>query len=151
MSHTEILETIDDFLNLLQSPSKDEAKNLSSLEFILDRLAYVRHFAGDEFAEGYPDPPTQDYARFRRLAATQFPQLGFYNLPVPVTEEVKPTISDVSDVLDDLADIACDLAKVRWCWDHTCIEDALWHFRFGYEAHWGRHLRNLQWYLEAVK
>ena len=151
MSQTEIREAIDYFFDLLQTPSKDEAENLSSLEFALDWLAYARHFAGDEFVTGYLDPPTQDYARFRQLAATKFLQLGFYNFPNQVVEEVQPTTNSIGDALDDFADIACELAEVRWCWDHTCTEDALWHFRFGYEAHWGEHLRNLQWYLEALK
>ena len=151
MGQAEIREAIDHFFALLQSQNKDVAKNLSSLQFVLDHLAYIHHFAGDEFVEGYPDPPRQDYAYFRQLAAKQFPQLGFYTLPGKITEKTYSPANYTGDALDDLADIACDLAKVRWCWDHTCIEDALWHFRFGYEAHWGEHLRNLQWYLETVK
>ena len=66
MIQAEIRETIDCFFDLLQSPSKDVAKNLFLLEFALDRLAYARHFAGDEFVEGYPDPPRHDYAYFRQ-------------------------------------------------------------------------------------
>lgn len=151
MSRAEIREVIDHFLRLIKTPSQDEAKSLSFLEFALDYLAYARHCAVDDFVDGYPDPPTQDYAHFRQLAAAQFPRLGFYDLPQPGGGRNSTTTSYTGDALDDLADIACDLAKVQWCWDHTCTEDALWHFCFSYETHWGKHLRNLQWYLEAIK
>lgn len=151
MGQAEIREAIDHFLNLIKIPNPNTTEGLSFLEFSLDYLAYVRHFVVDNFVDGYPAPPTQDYAHFRQLAAAQFPQLGFYTLPQPSDDRSPTTTSYIGDALDDLADIACDLAKVQWCWEHTCAEDALWYFLFSYEVHWGQHLRNLQWYLEAIK
>lgn len=151
MSEDDIREAIQTFLQLLEKPNVDNAKGISTLEFALDRLGLAYHFAGDEFRDGYPEPPTQDYARFRQLAMIQFPNLGFYNIPSRMTEEIQTAPMSVGDALDDVADIACDLAKVVWCWEHNDAQDALWHFRFLYDTHWGDHLRHLQCYLHALK
>jgi len=51
------------------------------------------------------------------------------------------------DAIDDLADIYGDLIGVSWLWENSGEADAVWHFRFGYQTHWGRHLLDLRSYL----
>ena len=53
---------------------------------------------------------------------------------------------------DDLADIHHDLRKGLAAWDPTDAErlaDVVWHWRFGFQTHWGQHLadglRALHW------
>jgi hypothetical protein len=48
-------------------------------------------------------------------------------------EPVKPALSD------DLADIYHDLKQGLDRWNSGKKEDAIWHWRFLFESHWGRH------------
>jgi hypothetical protein len=151
MKPQDIRVSINDFLDLLENSKGDAQANMHALELALDRLALAYHFAGNVFVEYQPDPPKQDYERFRKLASVRFPRFGLYNVPSRITDQIMETELQVGDALDDLADIARDLSAVVWCWEHTSEMNALWHFRFGYEQHWGEHLRHLQSYLSALR
>ncbi|MFO6446438.1 DUF5063 domain-containing protein [Erythrobacter sp. NE805] len=50
----------------------------------------------------------------------------------------------------ELAEIAADLAKVLWAFENCSEADAIWEFRFGYQAHWGDHLHRLRHYLHGL-
>jgi hypothetical protein len=143
----DILASIAGFLELLENGAGDQEANTRDLELALDRLALAHHFADAIFEDGHPDPPAQDNSRWRLLAEIRFPKFGFYNVPSNITQKIMQAEMQVGDALDDVTDIAHDLSEVVWCWKHASEKDALWRFRWGYENHWGRHLRNLQTYL----
>jgi hypothetical protein len=151
LNQQDIRATVHEFLDLLDNGKGDEQANIRTLELVLDRLALAYHFADDIFEDGHSDPPVQDYHQLRQLAATRFPKFGLYNVPSKITEQIMEAEMQVGDALDDVADMARDLSEVMWCWEHTSEKDALWHFRWGYENHWGKHLRNLQTYLYALR
>lgn len=149
MERHEVHQALNNFLIPLETGRRSEADNIRALELVLDHLAFAAHAIDDSFDAKAPDPPVQDYKRFRGLASQRFPSFGYYNLPVTVTENLMETDRMLGDAIDDLADIACDLASIRWCWMHASEEDALWHFHYGFEHHFGHHLRHLQWYVHA--
>jgi hypothetical protein len=150
MERKEIFETVREFFTFLQSPNVEPEPHLTlrALVGILDKLAFAYHHVSFEFDENGGDPPVHDnqmYSRFREIAGQKFPSLSSYREVDPL--ELEATEAMMGDALDDLADIACDLQDVLWCLENTTEEDALWHFQFGYESHWGRHMRYLQTYL----
>jgi hypothetical protein len=120
---------------------------------LLDRLCVLGRHPRYTFEDGHPDPPDRDwpavYRQFRELAQERFPGLQPYNLPDPISEKPGEAQIVVADPYDDIADIAGDLAHVRWSLENTSPNDALWHFHFGYQSHWGDHASNLRWYLYA--
>jgi hypothetical protein len=152
MSQVDIRTAIDEFLDFLEHSQRDEEVNINALEVVLDQLALARHFVGDiVFEDDYPDPPVQDYDRLRVLATERFPSFGYYSVPDDITKQSNETELLVGDALDDIVDIVRDLQAVKWRWEHTNEQDALWHFDFGYKTHWGKHLRCLQLYLHLVR
>jgi hypothetical protein len=54
------------------------------------------------------------------------------------------------DPIDDLADIVGDLSHVIWRYENVGPDEALWYFHFHFQAHGGRHLRELSLYLHAL-
>ncbi len=151
-SRQDIRAAVSEFLELLEHGRGEVKANVSALEIALDRLALAYHFSEDVFDDvDQPDPPDTDRDRLRRLAVERFPGFGYYNVPGEITEKIMEAEMVVGDALDDVVDIARDLSDVAWRWEHTSAKDALWHFRFGYEHHWGWHLRNLQLYLHALR
>jgi Domain of unknown function (DUF5063) len=147
MNQKEILTVINDFIGLLEKGLNDEQANLRSLELILDRLALAYHFAEVDLEDYDTDAPAREYKLLRQLASTRFPRFGYYNEPKNITEQIQETELITGDSVDDVADIASDLYKVLWYWEKKSEKAALWEFSFGYEHHWGRHLRSLQSYL----
>jgi hypothetical protein len=85
---------------------------------------------------------TVSYDELRKSISPRFPELGLYATIVPG----QPTDLQgmVGDAIDDLVDIASDLEEVLWRSEHVNLEDARWHFRFGYLSHWGQHLMGLR-------
>jgi hypothetical protein len=50
----------------------------------------------------------------------------------------------------ELAEIAADLTRVLWAFESGSEADAIWEFRFGYQAHWGDHLHRVRHYLHGL-
>lgn len=115
----------------------------------LDELAMAYHEApeGDPSDEDI-DPPDRGHEHYKKRYAelgAKFPDYGYYSVAdwtEPLSKE-----SVIGDAIDDLADIEGDLDKVIWRAENLGLDDAHWHFRFLYQIHWGRHLRELSLYL----
>jgi len=140
-----MMEAIRGFLGLLDQgePVSDEA-----LARALDDLASAYHDTPHGQPSDEPaDPPRDDYKSVRRKAESLFPGLGLYGIADPL--EVPNKKAMVGDAIDDITDIARDLGEVVWRWQVLGADDANWHFRFGYQTHWGRHLHELRFYLHA--
>jgi hypothetical protein len=78
--------------------------------------------------------------------ARRFPALGYYGSAGPKEFAGE---AFVGDAIDDIMDITNDLQEVLWRFDRFDSNDAHWHFRFLYQIHWGRHLRDLARYLHS--
>ena len=152
LGREDILKTILEYLDLIANGKGGAAENLQALDLALDKLALAYHFARYETGGVvYPDAPREEYERMRSLTVEQFPDFGYYNKPSSVIGEVAEAEVFVGDAVDDVADMAVDLLEVAWRWQNTSVDDALWHFRLGYESHWGEHLRYLQLYIRASR
>jgi hypothetical protein len=151
VSREDIHNAILEYLDLIKIGGKTAEENLQALEMVLDKLALAYHYADCEFDEtNYPN--ARRYSKkWYKLAGKRFPDFGFYNVPYSVIEQLVESELMVGDAIDDLADIATDLEAVDWCWKQTSIDNALWHFRFGFKAHWGEHLRHLQFFMHAYQ
>jgi len=146
----DVLEAARDFLSAIGAVSEPAAERLARVKLALDRLAYLQHFVADNpDPPDHPDAPAQDYFALRGTIASQFPRLGCYTVPQPVTRIGNEDL-EVADSVDDMAVIASELESLLWRSEHTTLADALWHFRNGYLRHWGEHLRGLQLYLHRA-
>jgi hypothetical protein len=124
-----------------EAPVTTDERALAS---VLDRLALTAtRVTGPLDVTTELEAPEGDYAGLRARVAARFPDYGFYRAPSLDLEEEEL----VGDAIDDLTDIALELLDVVWFWEHSGEADALWHFHFGFETHWGSHLRALQWYV----
>ena len=147
----EIHSSILHFLELLKNENIN--RSIESLELALDKLAVIYHFIGeipDDETE-YPESPNPDYSRWREIIAKHFPKFGLYNIPSTISKNIGEAKLHTGDAIDDLADIANELSDFVWRWENNSENNALWHLRYGYEIHWGSHLRSLQMYLRAIK
>ena len=150
MTRGEILEAVKQFLSLVEQGGPAE-KREKSLRLALDRLALAYHFAEAPTDDRtHPEPPRTDYQELRARIAPLFPRFGFYNALLDITVKVGTPEVGVADAIDDLTDITLDLQEVLARWETTSEEDALFHFRFLFETHWGGHLRSLQQYLHVL-
>jgi len=147
MKAEDVLNAVKEFVALLEEQNVVQDRE-EALRVALDRLALASHFAAASLdATEYPEPPGVDYEALRERIKPLFPGLGYYNEALDVSERLGESKLGTGDAIDDLTDIAKDVQEVFLRWQVTSERDALWYFRFGFESHWGRHLRSLQLYL----
>jgi len=133
----------------VQLVMEGERPSLERLARALDELALAYHGTPEgEPSEDDATPQRTDYrARYSKIA-TRIPALGLYASVSP-----KENLEEASygDAVDDLADIVGDLEEVIWRCENLGDEDANWYFRWAFETHWGRHLRDLSLYLHVQR
>lgn len=146
----EIETEINNFLNLILEPDS-KLEDLNELILALDRLAISSHEIEYKFDEAdYTDNSNFEYSVIRQKVEKRFPNLGLYNIALDVSEKTGNSEIATSDAIDDITDITLDLLRVRWRFENTSINDALWHYELSFRSHWGRHLRDLQLYLHDL-
>lgn len=147
IGRAEIRESIEFFFDVIEKEHSG-AESETRLRIALDRLAVAVNSADYTFDENdYPDAPRREYEVIRTIVSPRFPDCGYYNVVLNMSEEIGNGQAGVGDAIDDICDIAADLEEVLWRWDNNSVDDALWYFSNFYAFHWGRHLRELQLYL----
>jgi len=144
-----IRAAIDNYLDLLDGKPKTERCELKALTLALDRLVAEYQRSEDvEVVDDEADAASTDYHAIYQRAGASYPTLGYYTHIAPDEDmEARPGLADA---IDDLADIARDLSDVLWHLDQDRVTDAIWHFRFTYQNHWGVHLHSLRVYLHST-
>ena len=125
-----------------------DAPDVAALASALDLLA-VSYYAtppGAPADEKF-EPPARDYKTRRKAIEPRFPLLGFHAATDPPNGSGEKAM--IGDAVDDIVDIANDLIEIVWRWYNLGPDDAHWHFRSGYERHWGRNLHELRTCLHA--
>lgn len=106
MNPHDIHNAVLEYLDLIEKGKGDAEENLQALELSLDKLALAHNFIEYQFdATHHPKAPGQDYERLRKLAEARFPDFGYYNTPVCITEKIAESEMSVGDPIDDVADI----------------------------------------------
>jgi hypothetical protein len=147
----QIKDAIDEFIAVVEDEAISSEDRLQRLHRSLDRLACLQHDVAYTFDEReYGDAPDADHNALRQVVSAHFPELGYYNIPSSVTQEIGAAQVDVGDAIDDIVDITRELYEVRWRWEHNSVDDALWYFRDMYFHHWEAHLRGLQLCLQRL-
>lgn len=151
MNREEIRAAIDSFFAAIEGDIPTDER-VPKLSLALDQLALSVHFADYNFDErDFPDAEVREYPTVREIVSPNFPELGYYNVALDISDKITETSLAIGDAIDDICDIAGDLEAVLWCWENTSVDDALWHFKEGFGFHWGKHLRDLQLYLHDLQ
>ena len=91
----------------------------------------------------YEEEPNFNYEEILKNVKSNFPDFGWYSSVID-SNKMEPNIEiGIEDELDDLTDIIKDLMLVKWCFENTSENNALWHFEFSMRTHSEQHLVNL--------
>jgi hypothetical protein len=149
MGQREKIETaIHRYLSLFEPGST--AFSLRDIAMALDDLVGVYFDTPDvepETIDG-PEAPRIDEATFAQNAARFFEKDDVIWLIDPEGGPHQEAMCTFAT--SELAEIACDLSRVLWEFENGSDADAIWEFRFGYQAHWGDHLHRVRHYLHLL-
>lgn len=143
MKKSLVIDAANNFIDVVWSgkPPTDAA-----LLAALDRLLFAYHETPQTNIEVNDKlPPRQEWQDAWNDAAKRFPDYGFYALADPLDISESPNGS-MGDAIDDIADISKELRCVLWYADNVSNAAAHWHLRALY-FEWGRHARELSYYL----
>lgn len=120
------------------------------LRMLLDRIALAVSEKPVPFEYlDYEGRDGVDQTERRMRVAARFPDLGFYNIPASISQDIAATSITVGDAIDDIVDITSELAAVLKVWDVEGEDQAFRALAGAYQFHVGDHLRELQLYLHA--
>lgn len=149
MTRNDIKALIEAFVDYV---TNENPKSDQELLDMIDRIMVAQQHAQYDF-DGHEDldKPVQvpTYEVLRQRVSIRFPDYGLYNIPYHVTTEIMESQLTVGDAIDDIADACRDFMEILDQWDRNSADVALWLFVRGYRVHWGPHLRELQFYLNA--
>ena len=142
-----IEKEIETLISLVETPDKNDHV-IETLIHSLDKLTCQVHEAEFEFDENeYDDAPEINYGELRTVVEKKFPKLGYYHTSDFEEPTEKSGEVSLGDAIDDIVDIVADLKDVKWYFENTSRNNAIWHFVIGFRSHWGGHVRELQTYL----
>lgn len=150
MNIEDIRTAVAEFLDLIEHGTESLAESEAGLDLLLDHLALARHYCEGDADGDARDAPTADQTALRDRVCAQFPRFGFYNIPDDVTDQIAEASCIVGDAIEDIVEIAADVQGVAWHLDNDQAEHGQWLFRWGFDAHWGLHLRQLQVYMQEL-
>lgn len=147
MNIEDIRTAIAEFLDLIEHGTESLPESEAGLDLLLDHLALARHYCEGDADDDAKDAPTADQDALRDKISGQFPRFGLYNTPDVVTDDIAEASCIVGDAIEDIVEITADLHEVAWHLDNGQEAHGLWLYAWGFDAHWGSHLRQLQVYL----
>ncbi len=145
-----IWKAIEELINIVEVGTGSSDKDESRLIFLLDYLALEMHGINPNGGYDGAEIPENDYPAIRKASEERFPNWGYYNTPIDVTEKVAESELVAGDAIDDITDIVNDLKMVMWSYRNENETNALWHLQDSYLGHWRWHMRNLQIYLHCL-
>lgn len=133
-----------DFVSFVRTAKPEDARLLERLAQHLDRLALVYSETEDCEPTSQDMAPTKRDDKLGSDVADAFGHIGPYLDVYPAdAAEIGDHKVVVCDGVDDILDILADLEASIWLYENSSERDARWQFRFGFQFHWGRHLRDL--------
>jgi hypothetical protein len=145
-----ILDAITRYHMTLERDPANGIIGLRELALALDHLVAVYLEAEETNREGGFEAPAKAiaYPGLAQRASNAFPELGYCPHPHPRDDpdEQEPA---VANAMDDLVYIAGELIEVVWHFEELTPEEAIWHYRFGYQHRWGGRLLRLRYYLHS--
>lgn len=127
----------------LTNKEQDLEKNLVGL--------YLKYFEINDESDSkdYPAYQKPKSVLLRKNISSNFPTFSWYHHVVEADQIDKEAHLVMGDAVDDLADIILDLLEVKWRREHNSLEDAIWFFKFIFQAHTQQHLIDLLSFLKT--
>lgn len=150
MTSDELRKAMRDFVQMVDVDNGASLASEDRLRVLLDRIALAVSENPVPFEQlDYEGGDGVDKTERRARVAARFPDLGFYNTPASVSQDIAATSITVGDAIDDIVDITSELAAVLKVWDEKGERYAIQALVGAYQFHVGDHLRELQLYLHA--
>ena len=151
MNYQKLSDASQFFLSLCDS-SQDFEK--SKLEVLLQNLSTLQsHVLQIDLGtlQGTRDSVESEAgdSQLQEKISASFPELGLYQV-LSSTNLNNDADVFTGDAIDDLLDIYGDISTGLVYWKSGNIDEALWHWRFSYDTHWGKHLVQLQVVLKEL-
>lgn len=117
---------------LRNGPKKSIPDIVAMFPAIKAEIDNNRHQA-DVIEENDPEGLRLEYREARNVVTETVDHQGFIEID-----------GVMHDSIDDCADILMDLDEIRKLEDIQGEEDVWWHYVFGYDSHYGEHMKNLE-------
>ena len=141
--------------NIIEWGKEQKNSNYDHIELLIKQLSEVNILIieledmSDDLE--YPEPPKIEIKTISINVEKNFPKFSLYNISSDVSINICEAGVIIGDAIDDLTDIIIDFMDIIWYYKNTTVENAVWYMKFGYTAHWGKHLNDLLYYLYHLR
>jgi hypothetical protein len=145
-------QTCEKFFKLCEESSFEKEKKNHSLYILLAELNYFCLQMNEIKAKYENQAESKKLQKIKRFTDNQvrpfisknFSDLGFYWTTLNPNEIPNEPEFGTGDAIDDIVDIYADLKEGFAHYEYSNYDEAVFIWTFGYEAHWGQHLVELQ-------
>mgnify|MGYP005997437583 CR=1 FL=1 len=155
----ELKSNINRIIEFGMNPNVASKNKLLEVKQLLVAIYFVYLNSDDVEINGdFEEDFSFSYEKIKKNVESNFPDFSWYINTWNISKiefekgEEKPIVnSDLGDSVDDLSDIIKDLLEVKWRFENTSNNDAIWHFNFLMKNHSEQHLLDLLKYLKDVE
>jgi hypothetical protein len=123
---SDLKSILDELTKFGVTPNVEGGNNLNTLKLLLANIYSHYLEVSFEYDENdYDESPDFDYKVVRKIAESNFPELGFYHSLFESHQVSREADVTLGDGIDDLTDIIKDMLAVKWRFENTSNNDAL--------------------------
>ena len=128
----------------IESENKiDELKKL-----LVEIYSEYLNIESDFDQKDFEDEPEFNFKEIRRNVETNFPEFGLYHSFFDSHKTIPDGGLVTGDSINDLSDLIIDMLVVKWRFENTSEDEAIWHFQFIMRIHSEQHIVDFLKYLK---
>lgn len=148
---SDLKSVLDELTYFGITPNVEYSDKLGRLKLLLVNLyAHYLEVSFEHDENDYNKSPEFKYNEIRPIVESNFPGLGFYHSLFGSHDVSHDADVVMGDGIDDLTDIIKDMLDVKWRFENTSNNNALWYFELHMRSHSEQHLIDLLKYLKDL-
>ena len=146
---SQLFKHIDRLTEFGTNPKIESERKIDELKKLLVGIyAEYLNMESDFDQKDFEDEPEFNFKEIRRNIEANFPEFGLYHSFFDAHNAIPDGGVVTGDALNDLSDLIIDMLVVKWRFENTSEDEAIWHFQFIMRIHSEQHVVDFLKYLK---
>lgn len=144
-----LVKLIDRLTEFGTNPKIESENKIDELKKLLVEIySEYLNIESDFDQKNFEDEPEFNFKEIRQNVEMNFPEFGLYHSFFDSHKIIPDGRLVTGDSINDLSDLIIDMLVVKWRFENTSEDEAIWHFQFIMRIHSEQHIVDLLKYLK---